>query len=106
MESAGDAVVLEQLFVADREQRAAQRREHRQLIVRPLDRHQRGPQRLDLVAIVKRLAADEQVLHAARLERFDVGARDVLAEAHEAAEQDADVTRLQRNAPRRAHGAR
>ena len=33
---------FEQLLVADREQRAAQRREHRQLVVRPLDRRERG----------------------------------------------------------------
>ena len=99
MEAIGDAVVLEQLLVADGEQGTAQRGEDRQLIVRPFDRHQRGAQRLDLVAIVKRLAAHEQVLHAARLERFDVGPRDVFAEAHEAPEENADVARLHRDAP-------
>ena len=64
---------VEQLLVADREQRAAQRREHRQLVVGPLDRRQRRAQRLDLLALVEALAADEQVRHAARLERLDVG---------------------------------
>ena len=72
MEPAADVVVLEQLLVANREQRAAQRREDRELIVRPFDRHQRRAQRFDLLAIVERLAANEQMLDAARLERFDV----------------------------------
>ena len=92
---------LEQLLVADREQRAAQRREHRQLVVRPLDRGERGADRLDLLAIVERLAADQQVRDAARLERLDVRPRDVLAEADETPEQDADVL-----APRPSTGAR
>ena len=47
---------------------------------------------------MKRLAADQQVRDAARFERLDVGARDVLAEADEAAEQQADVPRLDRRA--------
>ena len=65
---------LEQLLVADREERAAQRREHRQLVVRPLDRGERGADGLDLFALVERLAADEHVRDAARLERLDVRA--------------------------------
>jgi hypothetical protein len=52
MKPSAQVVILEQLFVADAEERATQRREHRQLIVGPLDRHQRRAQRLDLVAIV------------------------------------------------------
>ena len=52
---------------------------------------------LDLLAAVKRLAADEQVRNAARLDRVDVRARDVLAEADEPAEQDRDVPRLERH---------
>ncbi len=91
---AAEVAILEQLLVADREERPAQRGEDRQLIVGPLDRHQRRAQRLDLLAIVERRAADEQVPDAARLERLDVRPRDVLAEADEAAEQDADVPRL------------
>ncbi len=91
-------MILEQVRVANREKRPAQRREHRELIVRPLDRHQRGAERLNLFAVVKRLAAHEQVVDTARLERFDVLARDVLTETHEPAEQDADVPRLERHA--------
>ncbi len=82
---------LEQLLVADREERAAQRRKHRQLVVGPLDRRERGAQRLDLLALVERAAADEHVRDAARLERLDVGARDVGLPAHEAPEEQADV---------------
>jgi hypothetical protein len=36
-------VVFEQVLVTDRKQRATQCREHRQMVVRPLDRHQRCP---------------------------------------------------------------
>ena len=63
---------LEQMLVVDREERALQRREHRQLVVRPLDGGQRRADRLDLFASVKRLAADEQMRNAARLDRVDV----------------------------------
>ena len=101
--------VLEQRLVVDREERAAQRREHRQLVVGPLDRRERRAHRLDLLAIVERLAADEQVRHAARLERLDVRPRHVVAEVEEAAEQEADVPRLEsapRSAARRASSAR
>ena len=96
---------LEQLLVADREQRAAQRREHRQLVVRPLDRGERRAEGLDFLAIVEGLAADEHVLDAARLERADVRLRDVLAETEEPPEQDADVARL-RPAPAAAPSSR
>ena len=100
------AAILEQRVVADREQRAAHRAEHRQLVVRPLDRGERRAHRLDLFAIVERLAADEQVRHAARLERLHVGPRHVLHVAAalvvdarvEAAEQQADVARRARRA--------
>ena len=40
---------------------------------------------------MKRLAADQQVRNAARLERFDVVAGDVLPEMHESPEQEAHV---------------
>jgi len=42
--------IREQRLVVDREQRAAQRREDRQLVVGPFDRRQRGANRLDLLA--------------------------------------------------------
>ena len=50
---------LQQLLVADRKERSAQRREDRQLIVGPLDGSKRGANRLDLFTLVKRAAADE-----------------------------------------------
>ena len=95
---------LEQLLVVDREERSLQRREHRQLVVGPFDRGERGADRLDFLAAVKRLAADQQMRDAARLDRVDVAARDVLAEADEAAEQQRDVPRLERHAPLGAVG--
>src|SRR5204862_6962241 len=94
MEAAEAVPPLEQLLVADGKQRAAQRGKHRQLVVRPLDRRERRADRLDLLAVVERLAADEHVRHAARLECAHVRLGDVLAEAAAAAEQDADVAAL------------
>ena len=82
---------LEQLLVPNRKERSTQRRKHRQLIVRPLDRGERGAQGLDLFALVERAPADQDVRDAARLERLDVGARDVGLPADEAPEQQADV---------------
>ena len=64
--------ILQQLFVTDREERAAERREDGELIVRPFDRRQRRAKRLDLLAAVKRPAADQQVVDAARFERVHV----------------------------------
>ena len=90
--------ILKQLLIADRKQRAPQRRKHRQLIVRPLDGRERGAQRLDFRAIVKRPAAYQQMGNAARLERLDVQAASCpVPEADESAEQQADVTRLDRD---------
>jgi hypothetical protein len=43
----------EQILVVKREQRAAQRRVHRELVIRPLDRAQRVARRFDLLAFVK-----------------------------------------------------
>ena len=88
--------ILEQLLIPDRKQCAPQRRKHRQLIVWPLDRRERGAQRLDFAAIVKRPAADEQMRDAARFERPDVRPRHVLSETDEPAEQQADVPGLDR----------
>ena len=82
---------VEQVLVCDREERAAQRREHRQLVVRPLDRGERRADRFDLFALVERASADEHVRDAARLERLDVGPGDIGLPADEAAEEQADV---------------
>ena len=89
--------ILEQLLIPDRKQRPPQRRKHRQLIVWPLDRRERGAQRLDFAAVVKRPAADQQMLDAARFERAHVRPRHVLSEADEPPEQQADVPGLDRN---------
>jgi len=84
---------LEQLFIANREKWPPQRRKHRQLIVWPLDRCQRGAQRLDLFAFVERAATDEDVRNAARFERLDIRPRDVGLPAHEAPEEQTDMLR-------------
>ena len=69
-----------------------------ELVVRPFDRGQRRADGLHLLAVEEGLAADEDVAHTARLERPHIGLRHVVAEAEEAAEQDADVARLHRAA--------
>ncbi len=88
---------LQEVLVVDREERPLQRREHRQLVVGPFDGGERGTHGFHFLAAVKGLAADQQMWKAARLDRIDVGARHVVAEAHEAAEQDGHVPRLQRH---------
>jgi hypothetical protein len=59
MKVAGMMVRLEELFDVDREQRAEQCGEDRQLIVGPLDGRQRRAQRLDFLAAVNGAVADE-----------------------------------------------
>ena len=90
-EAVSERVLREQLLFAEREERPAQRGEHRQRVVGPLDGGERGPQRVDLLAFVERLAADEQVRHAARLERLDIRSRHVVLVVDETAEQEAHV---------------
>ncbi len=92
MERPRQRVIFEQLLFTDGEQRSVQRRIHRQFVFGPFDRRQRRANRIHFLALVERLAADEQVRNAARFELVDVIARDVVAEMHEAAEQQADVT--------------
>src|SRR4029079_12680182 len=96
MKGPGQMVIVEQFFVANREQRAAQRGEHRKLVVRPFDGRQRRADGFDLLAVVERLAADEQLADAACLERLDVLARDVFAVADKPSEQQTDMARLER----------
>src|SRR5688500_84675 len=81
MERAETMPVFEEMRVLDREERPLERREHRELVVGPLDGGERRPHCLDLFAIVERLAADEQMRNSARFDRVDVTARDILAEA-------------------------
>src|SRR6185436_2957920 len=81
-------------FVVNREQCPLEGREHRQFILGPLDGGERRSHRVHFFAAVERLAADEQMGNAARLERVDICARDVLAVMQEAAKQDADMSWL------------
>src|SRR5262249_53683184 len=89
---------LQQVLVVDREQRTFQRREHRQLIVRPLDRRQRGANRLNLFAAVERLPADQQMWNASGFDGVRVPPRHVLAEADESSKENRDVSGLYRHA--------
>ena len=79
----------EQRLVAQREERAAQRRKDLELVIGPLDRRERVAQRDDLFAIMERTPTDQDVGYAPRLERADVRPRDVGAEIPEAAEEKA-----------------
>ena len=90
------------LFFADGKEWPSQRREHRQRVVGPLDRGERRPERVDLFALVKGLATDQQVGQPARFERLHVGARHVVLKVDEAPEEQADVAGL--NRPRRPAG--
>ena len=87
-------VVFEQLLVADGEEAAPQSGKHGQFVVRPFHGRERRPQRLDLLAIVKRPPPHQQMRHAARLEGIDVRPRDVGAPADEAPEQQTHVSGL------------
>src|SRR2546427_11141108 len=89
--------VFHQLLVADGEERTLERRVHGELVVGPLDGRERRAQALDLLAQVERAAADQQMRNPARLERLDIGARDVVAERREAPEEQADVARRDRH---------
>src|SRR5436190_13380840 len=81
MKGAESMTEFEQVLVVDREERSLQRREDRQLVVRPFDRRQRGTHGFHFLAAVKRLAAHEQMRNVARLDRIDIATRDVFAEA-------------------------
>src|SRR6185295_6923467 len=87
--------VLQQMLVVDREERSFQRREDGELVIGPFDRRERRANGFDLLAAVERLAANQQMRHPAGLERIDVLARHVFAEAHEPAEQDGYVPGLE-----------
>ena len=58
METTKFMPILQQLLIANREKRPAQRRKHRQLIFRPFDGGEGGAQSLDLGTIVKGATAD------------------------------------------------
>src|SRR5262249_54882847 len=62
-------------------------------VVRPFDRGQGRANGLHLFTPVKRLAADEQMRDAPRLDRIDIWPSHVLAEAYESPKQDRDVAR-------------
>jgi hypothetical protein len=87
----------EQAVVAQREKGSPESGEHRELVVGPLDGGERIPERQDLLAGVEGAAAHHHVRDAPPLQGPHVGTGQVAAEAGEAAEEQADVARLQRN---------
>ena len=96
---------LEEVRIVNREEGSFQRGEDGQLVVRPLDRRERRAHGVDLLAVVKGFAAHQEMRNAARLDRVDVGARDVACKAREPAKQNRNVPRLNGHARfRSVHG--
>jgi hypothetical protein len=87
----------EERLVAHGKERPVQGGEDRELVVRPLHRGERGAQGQDLLAIVEGPPADEKVRDPSGVQGLRVGAGRVLAEAHELAEEEADVARPHRD---------
>ena len=86
--------ILQQLFIPDGKERPVQGRKHRQFVIGPLDRQERGAHGLDLFPGVKRSSAHQQVRDPARLERLDVRPGDIPGEkTFEPAEQQTHVAR-------------
>src|SRR6266566_4117559 len=83
--------------IAEREHRSTQGGIDPQLVVRPLDCREGVAQRDDLLAIVKRAAADENVRDASRLERADIGPGDVSRKVPKATKQNANMARANSN---------
>ncbi len=81
------------------EERPLERAVDVELVVGPLDRHERRAQRRDLFAQVEGASADEHVRDAARLHRLHVRAEHVAPLCPELAEQETDVARRDRNLP-------
>ncbi len=84
----------EERVVRQREEGAPQRRVQAELVVGPLDGGERVPHGLHLLAVVEGAASDEHVRDAPRLERAHVAAGEVVPEALEALEEQADVARV------------
>ncbi len=83
----------EQGVVAEREQRSPEGRIDPQLVIRPFDRGKGIAQRDDLLAIMKRATAHENVGEPSRFQRTDVRSSDVGGKIPEAPKQNANVAR-------------
>ena len=106
VEAAVRVAEFQQRVVEHGAQAAAQHGKDAQLVVGPLDGAQRGAQRPDLFAPVERFRPDQQVRDAARLQRAHILLRQVGAEIREAAEENADVLRLDADPRRRVERSR
>jgi hypothetical protein len=69
MERAVSRSEEEQVLVAQAEERPPESREHRQLVVGPLDRGERHPHRFDLLALMEASSSHENVGDVERRER-------------------------------------
>ena len=98
MQPAHVMAICEQCLVVDREQRASERREQRELIVGPFDGGERRANGRHFLALVKGSSPDEQMANPACLQRVDVRSRDIGAKGVESTKQQADVPRLDRHA--------
>jgi hypothetical protein len=87
----------EERLVANGEKWASERRENLQFIIRPFYCGKRIAKRDDLLAIMKRAPADENVRNSPALKRADVGSRNIGTETAEPAEKDGNVARSDRN---------
>ena len=81
----------EQALVPQTEERPPESREHRELVVRPLDRGERHPHRFDLLALMEPSAPDENVGDVEGGKGIHVRLGDRPPEALEPAKQETDV---------------
>ncbi len=81
MQSADFVMEAQQQIVRDREQRAFQRGEKRQFVLRPFDGGERGAQGFHFFAVVKRFRTHQKMRDLAGFQRPDVIARDVAADS-------------------------
>ena len=86
----------QQQIVVEGEEGAPKRRVHGQAVIRPLDRRERRPKRLDFLPFVEGPGTDQEMRNAEGLQTADIVAGRVLVPAQEAPEQHAHVPRLDR----------
>jgi hypothetical protein len=78
-------------FIAKRNERPPQCSEYLELVVRPFNGRQAIAKRYDLLALMERAPAHEDMRDASGFQRTDIGPGDVSAVVAEPAEKDRDV---------------
>src|SRR5262249_16185797 len=89
--------IVQQMRVGQREERPSQRSEYRKLIVGPLDCRKRVSDGLDFFPRVETASADEQMRKPSGFKRAHIRPSHIFGEAAESPEQQAHMTRLDRN---------